>query len=189
MLRTAVLLPLLLGLIGFGKGQTFHMGPCPDPPVQENFDITKYVGKWYEIEKLPSNFEKGRCIQANYMQDENGKLKVINKELQSNGKFKEIEGEVTYMEVKEPAKMGISFNWFTPSAPYWVISTDYENYSLVYSCTNIIWLFHINYAWIMSRAPEMHPETVTNLKSLLQSYKIDTDKMMPTDQLNCPPEM
>ncbi|NWX86805.1 APOD protein, partial [Nothoprocta ornata] len=189
MLRTAVLLPVLLSLFGLGKGQTFHMGPCPDPPVQENFDMAKYVGKWYEIEKLPSNFEKGRCIQAHYMQDENGKLKVINKELQSNGKFKEIEGEITYMDVKEPAKMGISFNWFTPSAPYWVISTDYENYSLVYSCTNIIWLFHVNYAWILSRAPEMHPETVTNLKSLLQSYKIDTDKMMPTDQLNCPPEM
>ncbi|NWI11653.1 APOD protein, partial [Crypturellus soui] len=111
MLRTAVLLPLLLGLICFGKGQTFHMGPCPDPPVQENFDMTKYAGKWYEIEKLPSNFEKGRCIQANYLQDENGKLKVINKELQSNGKYKEIEGEITYMDAKEPAKMGISFNW------------------------------------------------------------------------------
>uniref|UniRef100_A0A8B9NS21 Apolipoprotein D n=1 Tax=Apteryx owenii TaxID=8824 RepID=A0A8B9NS21_APTOW len=189
MLQTAVLLSVLLGLVGFGKGQTFHMGPCPDPPVQENFDITKYVGKWYEIEKLPSNFEKGSCIQANYLLEENGKVKVINKELQSNGKVKETEGEITHADVKEPAKLGISFNWFTPSTPYWVISTDYENYSLVYSCTNIIWLFHVNYAWILSRAPEMHLETVDNLKSLLQSYKIDTEKMMPTDQLNCPPDM
>lgn len=35
----------------------------------------------------------------------------------------------------------------------------------------------------------MHPETVEHLKSVLQSYKIDTEKMMPTDQVNCPPEM
>lgn len=76
-----------------------------------------------------------------------------------------------------------------PSAPYWVVSTDYENYSLVYSCTNILWLFHIDYAWILSRAPDMHPETVEQLKGILQSHKIDTEKMMPTDQLNCPPEM
>lgn len=41
MLGTAVRLSVLLGLLGFGKGQMFHMGPCPDPPVQENFDISK----------------------------------------------------------------------------------------------------------------------------------------------------
>lgn len=41
----------------------------------------QYLGKWYEIEKLPSSFEKGSCIQANYSLKENGKFKVINKEL------------------------------------------------------------------------------------------------------------
>lgn len=41
MLSTAVQLSVLLGLLGFGKGQMFHMGPCPDPPVQEDFDINK----------------------------------------------------------------------------------------------------------------------------------------------------
>lgn len=41
MLTTAVQLSVLLGLLGFGKGQMFHMGPCPDPPVQEDFDINK----------------------------------------------------------------------------------------------------------------------------------------------------
>lgn len=76
-----------------------------------------------------------------------------------------------------------------PAAPYWVVSTDYENYSLVYSCTNILWLFHMDYAWILSRAPDMHPETVEHLKGVLQSYNIDTEKMMPTDQANCPAEM
>lgn len=41
MLGTAVRLSVLLGLLGFGNGQMFHMGPCPDPPVQEDFDISK----------------------------------------------------------------------------------------------------------------------------------------------------
>ncbi|XP_030351157.1 apolipoprotein D isoform X1 [Strigops habroptila] len=189
MLATAVRLLVLFSLLSFGKGQMFHMGPCPDPAVQEDFDINQYLGKWYEIEKLPSSFEKGSCIQANYSLKENGKFKVINKELLSNGKVNEVEGEIMHMDVKEPAKLGVRFNWFMPSAPYWVISTDYENYSLVYSCTNILWLFHIDYAWILSRAPDMHPETVEHLKSVLQSYKIDTEKMMPTDHLNCPSEM
>ncbi|KAI1235859.1 hypothetical protein IHE44_0001950, partial [Lamprotornis superbus] len=189
MLGTAVRLSVLLSLFSIGKSQMFHMGPCPDPSVQEEFDINKYLGKWYEIEKLPSTFEKGSCIQANYSLKENGKFKVINKEMLANGKINEAEGELMHMDVKQPAKLGVRFNWFMPAAPYWVISTDYENYSLVYSCTNILWLFHMDYAWIMSRAPDMHPETVEHLKSVLQSYKIDTDKMMPTDQANCPAEI
>lgn len=43
--------------------------------------FSQYLGKWYEIEKLPSNFEKGSCVQANYSLKENGKFKVINKEM------------------------------------------------------------------------------------------------------------
>lgn len=43
--------------------------------------LYQYLGKWYEIEKLPSSFEKGSCIQSNYSLKENGKYKVINKEL------------------------------------------------------------------------------------------------------------
>ena len=41
----------------------------------------QYLGRWYEIEKIPVSFEKGSCIQANYSLKENGNVKVINKEL------------------------------------------------------------------------------------------------------------
>lgn len=41
MLGTAVQLSVLLGLLGLGNAQMFHMGPCPDPPVQQDFDINK----------------------------------------------------------------------------------------------------------------------------------------------------
>ncbi|XP_062833648.1 apolipoprotein D isoform X1 [Anolis carolinensis] len=185
------LLPFLLLhlLLGLAQAQTFHMGKCPDPPVQEVFDIHKYLGKWYEIEKLPSNFEKGHCIQANYSLKENGKVKVVNKEIHMDGTLNEIEGEAFHVNLQEPAKLHVKFNWFMPAAPYWVISTDYDNYALVYSCTNFMWLFHVDYAWIMSRTPELHPETVDHLKNILQSYDINTARMRPTDQTDCPPDM
>uniref|UniRef100_A0A8D0HMJ5 Apolipoprotein D n=1 Tax=Sphenodon punctatus TaxID=8508 RepID=A0A8D0HMJ5_SPHPU len=185
---TWVLLSVLLGLLSLAEGQTFHMGQCPDPPVQEDFDVTKYLGKWFEIEKLPSNFENGKCIQANYSLKENGKIKVLKKEILSDNTVNHIEGEAFHTDYDEPAKLGVKFNWFMPSAPYWVLSTDYENYSLVYSCTTFIWLFHVDYAWIMSRTPQLHPETVEYLKNILHSYKIETKKMIPTDQMDFPPD-
>lgn len=38
------LLAALLGLLGLVEGQTFHMGQCPNPPVQEDFDPSKVRG-------------------------------------------------------------------------------------------------------------------------------------------------
>ncbi|KAG5215890.1 hypothetical protein JEQ12_001466 [Ovis aries] len=178
-----LLLPALAGLFGAAEGQAFHLGKCPNPPVQENFDVNKYLGRWYEIEKIPVSFEKGSCIQANYSLKENGNVKVINKELRADGTVNQIEGEATQENITEPAKLGVKFFWFMPSAPYWVLATDYENYALVYSCTTIIWLFHMDHVWILGRNPYLPPETVTYLKDILTSNNIEVEKMTITDQM------
>ncbi len=33
-----------------------------------------------------------------------------------------------------------------PCTPYWILSTDYENSALVYSCTDVLRLFHVDFA-------------------------------------------
>lgn len=73
-----------------------------------------------------------------------------------------------------------------PSAPYWVLATDYENYALVYSCVSIINLFRVDYAWILARNRHLPSETVDFLKNILTSNNIDVKKMTVTDQENCP---
>ncbi|KAM6223936.1 apolipoprotein D [Rhynchocyon petersi] len=187
MVPMLLLLSTLAGLfIGQAKGQDFHPGECPDPPVQENFDLNKYLGSWYEIEKIPNTFENGRCIQANYSLMENGHIKVINQELRYDGTLNQIEGEATLTNLTEPAKLGVKFFWLMPSAPYWVLATDYENYGLVYSCTSFIGLFHLEFAWILAREPQLPQETVGYLKDILTSNNIAVDKMTITDQVNCP---
>ncbi|KAI5940239.1 Apolipoprotein D [Manis javanica] len=165
-----------------------HPAPrwCPAPPVQEDFDVNKYLGRWYEIEKIPVSFEKGSCIQANYSLMENGNIKVINQEMRPDGTVNQIEGEASQDNLTEPAKLGVKFFWLMPSSPYWVLATDYENYALVYSCTTIVWLFHMDHVWILGRNPYLPPETVTYLKDILTSNNIDIEKMTITDQVNCP---
>lgn len=36
-----LLLSMLAGLVAEAEGQAFHFGKCPNPPVQENFDLNK----------------------------------------------------------------------------------------------------------------------------------------------------
>uniref|UniRef100_A0A2I2YLV1 Apolipoprotein D n=1 Tax=Gorilla gorilla gorilla TaxID=9595 RepID=A0A2I2YLV1_GORGO len=187
MVMLLLLLSALAGLFGAAEGQAFHLGKCPKPPVQENFDNHRVLlCLWYEIEKIPTTFENGRCIQANYSLTENGKIKVLNQELRADGTVNQIEGEATPVNLTEPAKLEVKFSWFMPSAPYWILATDYENYALVYSCTSVIQLFHVDFAWILARNPNLPPETVDSLKNILTSNNIDVKKMTVTDQVNCP---
>ncbi|KAK1884838.1 Apolipoprotein D [Dissostichus eleginoides] len=71
----------VLLLAAAAEGQSLHFGKCPRPPVQQDFNVAKYMGTWYEIEKLPALFEKGKCNQATYSLLSDGTVKVHNAEL------------------------------------------------------------------------------------------------------------
>lgn len=182
------MLMLLLTLIALSdvNGQTFHLGSCPKPPVQNNFELSKYLGTWYEIEKLPASFEKGNCVQATYSLNEDATIKVLNQEVLPNGKTHSIVGTAVSRNLEEPAKLGVSFSFFQPYSPYWVLSTDYESHSLVYSCCNVLGIFYVDFAWILARTRTLPAENVTQLRDVFTSSNIDITKMTQTDQTNCP---
>ncbi|XP_036453071.1 apolipoprotein Da, duplicate 2 [Colossoma macropomum] len=163
------------------SGRMFHSGRCPTPPVQQNFDPTQYVGRWYEIQKLPNAFQKGECAQATYtLQD--GVVLVLNQELLADGTVSSIEGTAKPKDPSEPAKLEVSFFEGVPPGNYWVLSTDYENYSLVFGCSDYLGLFHVEFAWILSRSRSLPKETLSELQDILTSNGINIDTLTSTDQ-------
>ncbi|XP_028290948.1 apolipoprotein Db [Gouania willdenowi] len=175
---------LLLFLLPLISAQTFHWGPCPVPKVQPGFSLEKYLGRWYEIEKLPASFERGKCIEANYSLRKDGTIRVLNSQFYKD-KVRIAEGTAVVSDPREPARLGVSFSYFTPYSPYWVLTTDYTQISVVYSCTDILRLFHIDYAWILGRSRFLPHETVSYAKDLLIKEGIDLCKMKATDQSGC----
>ncbi|KAJ8279267.1 hypothetical protein COCON_G00063330 [Conger conger] len=184
-MQTFHVLFLTLGYFLVVNAQSFHLGRCPIPPVQQNFDIAKYMGRWYEIQKLPAVFEFGTCNQATYTLLPEGVVKVVNAELLSNGMENSIEGTATVKNSSQPAILEVSFFEGASSAPYWVLSTDYESYTLIYACTNYLGFFYVDFAWIMSRSRTLQEETITELHNLLTSNGIDIKRMTVTDQTGC----
>ncbi|CAL4060057.1 unnamed protein product, partial [Meganyctiphanes norvegica] len=51
--------------------------PCPDPPVVQNFNLTGYLGRWYEVERMFNPFQYGDCVIADYTLKEDGTVQVI----------------------------------------------------------------------------------------------------------------
>ncbi len=65
-----VLSLLMSGCGGYPKGVA---------PIQQ-FDVEKYLGKWYEIARLDHSFERGlEQVSAEYKMLENGRVKVVNR--------------------------------------------------------------------------------------------------------------
>ncbi|XP_012670737.2 apolipoprotein Da, duplicate 2 [Clupea harengus] len=173
------LLPFLMA-----NAQVLHPGRCPVPPVKENFDVSSYMGRWYEIQKLPSIFQKGECGQATYTLGD-GVVHVLNAELLADGTVSQIEGSAKPVDPAQPAKLAVTFFPGSPPGPYWVLDTDYDNYALVYGCENYGGLFYADFAWILSRSPTLTEETIEQLHNIMTSNGISINKMTTTNQSIC----
>ncbi|XP_030254595.1 apolipoprotein D-like [Sparus aurata] len=184
-MKTFQVLCLLLLTAAAADGQSFHPGRCPRPSVQEDFNVTKYMGTWYEIEKLPAVFERGKCNQATYSPLADGTVKVHNAELLSNGKINSIEGVAKVKNSSQPAILDVSFFKGVPDAPYWVLSTDYHSYSLVYSCSNYFGLFHIDFAWILARTRVLSEQVISELHDELAAAGVNLNRLTVSDQTGC----
>ena len=80
-------------------------------------------------------------------------------------------------------------NDFFLSAPaygdYWVLDTDYTNYTVIYSCGPFLGLAKVEFAWILSRQRTLDDVTKDKLFNMMKSYKINTDILSKEDQTNC----
>ncbi|XP_034562717.1 apolipoprotein D-like isoform X2 [Notolabrus celidotus] len=179
-----VLFVLLLSALR-ADSQSFHQGNCPKPPVQEDFNVTKYMGTWYEIEKLPALFERGKCNQATYSLLDDGTVKVRNAELLANGKISTIEGVATVKNSSHPAILDVGFFKGVPDAPYLVLSTDYHTYALVYSCADYYGFFHIDFAWILARTRVLPEDVVSQSHDKLAAAGVNIKRLTVSNQTGC----
>ncbi|KAG5872377.1 hypothetical protein JTB14_018029 [Gonioctena quinquepunctata] len=91
------------------------IGKCPEVKVVQNFQVEKYLGKWYEQEKYPFMPEVGgKCISAEYSANPNGTVRVLNKQINAFGKPSSIEGNARLDSDNGEAKLLVSF----PSVPW-----------------------------------------------------------------------
>ena len=72
-----------------------------------------------------------------------------------------------------------------PYTPYWILSTDYVNTALVYSCTDVLRLFHVDFAWILGRTRTLPDSTIEKAKDIFAGNNIDVSRMIPSRQEGC----
>ncbi|KAI9560122.1 hypothetical protein GHT06_014132 [Daphnia sinensis] len=167
------------------NGQVFELGSCPKATAVADFDISRYVGKWYNNRNYFAIFQaKLDCITAVYVGTSSTTVSVTNEGY--NLLTRQRSTAVGIATVIEPGKLGVSFS-DTPAttANYWVLGTDYDNYAVVWSCTGL-GPIRISFAWLLTRAQEPTSDIVDQALAIFKENGISTDPLKVTNQKNCP---
>lgn len=178
--RSLVLAVVLIASFGAPAAHAFGKAPAdlPELKVVENFDVSRYLGLWYEIASFPQSFQKG-CTgtTAEYSLINESTVRVVNKcYLNSlDGELKEAHGKAKIPDASVPSKLKVSFFW-PFSGAYWVIElgADYE-YAVVGHPNR-------NYLWILSRTPHMDEALIEEIIARQAAKGFDMTRLQRTVQ-------
>uniref|UniRef100_A0A1L8ECH5 Apolipoprotein D n=1 Tax=Haematobia irritans TaxID=7368 RepID=A0A1L8ECH5_HAEIR len=179
---------ILACLVELSLSQILDAGTCnQNIPTVQNFNANRYLGRWYEQEKYPFIFELGgKCIYAQYGLLPNGEISVYNFNINKvTGLPNDIQGSA---KIVGPGKLQVRFNnmpAFVGAANYWVLDTDYENYAVVYSCTDILGFVNGQVVWILTRERNPHPQYIERARHVIKSNGLSLRPLQRTIQTGC----
>jgi apolipoprotein D and lipocalin family protein len=110
-------------------------------------------------------WEQGNCQQARYSLNDDGTLLVYN--TQYNAKKDKVDGQTGTARCDGPA-CKVKFFWFAPEGDYRVLATDYKNYSIVYSCSDLFGLGRTENVWVLTREQSLTDEVNSIVKGHIQ---------------------
>lgn len=155
-------------------------GPSRYPRTVSGVELDRYIGTWYEIAKIPNRFQKkcSRDTTAQYKMRPDGRIDVINRCVDKNGKPVEARGIAKIADPETNSKLKVSFVralgiqlfW----GDYWIIGLhkDYQ-YAVVGDSKR-------KYGWILSRSASLTGEEWIEIRDILKNQGYDPERFVKT---------
>ena len=143
----------------------------------ENFDLQRYLGKWYEVARFDFTFEKNLSqVTADYSLNVDGSVNVINRGFNyAKNAWQQAEGRARFRGSPSVGALEVSF--FGPFyGGYNILALD-EDYQYALVSGN-----NLNYLWILSRTPTIPSDVLTEYLILAESLEFDIDNLVWTVQ-------
>ncbi|GAM55456.1 lipoprotein blc [Vibrio ishigakensis] len=159
---------LLTGCVGLPEKVT---------PVND-FELERYLGKWYEVARLDHSFERGmNQVTADYSMREDGGVKVLNQGyLVEDDEWKSAEGKAYFVEAEDTGYLKVSF--FGPFyGSYVVFELDKQDYQYAFISGP-----NHDYLWFLSRTPQVSDELKQDFIAQAKSLGFDTEQIIWVDQ-------
>jgi len=155
---------ILTGCLGMPKIVT---------PV-ENFELNRYLGKWYEIARLDHSFERGlERITAEYSMRDDGGVSVLNRGYSTEDDEWEVaQGKAYFVDDVNMGYLKVSF--FGPFyGSYVVFEIDQEGYEYAFVSGP-----DTSYLWLLSRTPKVRQDIIEKFIRVSKELGFDTSKLI-----------
>jgi len=146
-------------------------------PVND-FQLDRYLGRWYEVARLDHSFERGlEKVTAEYSMREDGGVSVVNRGFSTeDNEWNEATGKAYFVNSSEEGFLKVSF--FGPFyGSYVVFELDRENYQYAFVSGP-----DLSYLWLLARTPEVSQEIIDDFIEKSRSLGFDTSKIILVKQ-------
>lgn len=140
----------------------------------EDFEVSRYLGRWYEIARLDHTFERGLTqVSADYTLRDDGGITVLNRGFSAEkNTWKEATGKAYFVNAPTTGHLKVSF--FGPFYGSYVIAEldkQHYAYSLVCGPSH-------DYLWILARTPTLPDATIAELLQKAAAAGFATNKLI-----------
>nr|WP_136799147.1 lipocalin family protein [Desulfosediminicola ganghwensis] len=163
LLLCSLSLTVLTGCAGLPKGIE---------PVQD-FELNRYLGRWYEVARLDHSFERGLTrVMTEYSMRDDGGVKVVNRGYQAeSGSWKEAVGRAYF--VRSPREGYLKVSFFRPFYGTYVIMELDQGYEYALVCGA-----NRKYLWILAREPDLDEVVKQRLIARAKELGFAVDKLI-----------
>ena len=162
---------------------SLFLGACTGTPpgVQPvaDFQLDRYLGKWYEIARLDHSFERGmHSVTAEYSMREDGGVRVLNRGFQEeDGEWREAEGRAYFVGREDQGHLKVSF--FGPFyGSYVVFELEQAGYEYAFISGP-----DTSYLWLLAREPSVSDELKERFVARARASGFDVTNLIWVDQL------
>lgn len=146
-------------------------------PVKD-FQIDRYMGKWFEVARLDHSFERGlERVTATYTPRDDGGVSVLNRGYSVEEKeWSEAEGKAYFVNDETEGYLKVSF--FGPFyGSYIIFELERENYDYAFVSGP-----DLSYLWLLSRTPNPSQTVIDNFIKMAKELGFDVNHLIFVNQ-------
>ena len=143
-----------------------------------NFELERYLGRWYEIARLDHSFERGLShVTAEYSMRQDGGVRVLNKGYDTEQQqWQSAEGRAYFVDSPDTGHLRVSF--FGPFyGAYVIFKLDQDNYQYSY-----ISGYNRDYLWLLARTPTVSDDVLQDFITTAQELGFATEALIFPNQ-------
>ena len=160
----------------------FFLNGCLGAPESvtpiNDFELDRYLGKWYEIARLDHSFERGLSqVSAEYSLREDGGVVVKNKGYSTEKQeWKEAVGKAFFVNEENKGHLKVSF--FGPFyGSYIIFELDKDDYQYAFISGP-----NVKYLWFLSRTQTVDQALIEHFLQSANALGFNTDELIYVNQ-------